>query len=288
MLNESAFSYLEDTSDIAEYIHEDLYKSGMELSDVLHYLADEPYDYQRFRLDTYSENKMKEYKGIEKFFLNAYQAYGSLNHITLYSYERDEITEYTRDGKSYRRAGDEEFKRRLKEIDLADKDSFAYLKEIRDPTTMQVKGCMVLGFRNKQFESVRNYYSCAELIVYNDAGTAVYDSAGRHEIADIMDAKDHGKLEHVLNAYVEQAQSGQYHAISYLEMKQAAKVPISIVLMILSVGIVVMVLGEVFVRYSLQRFAKRLNRILEGMSKVMEGDLDVRIPAEKNGDELDY
>ena len=42
MMSESALMYLEDTSDIAEYIHEDLYKSSMELNDVLHYMTDEP------------------------------------------------------------------------------------------------------------------------------------------------------------------------------------------------------------------------------------------------------
>ena len=38
MLCESVQSYLEDTSDMADYIHSDLYKSDMELWDVLHYM----------------------------------------------------------------------------------------------------------------------------------------------------------------------------------------------------------------------------------------------------------
>ena len=125
MMNETAASYLEDSSDIAEYIHEDLYKSDMELMDVLHYMTDEPSDYLRYRLDIYSENKISEYKGIDKFFIDAFQAYGSLNHITLYSYTRDETTEYTRDGKSYRRKGDADFKRMLEESDLVGEDCFS-------------------------------------------------------------------------------------------------------------------------------------------------------------------
>lgn len=147
MMNESAVSYLEETADIAEFIHEDLYNSSMEQSDVLHYLTDEPDVYQQFRLDTYIENKLKGYKGIEQFFLDAFQAYGSLSHISLYSYEREEVTKYTRDGKSYRREGDEEVKRRLKEGRLVDEDCFAYLKELRDPATMQVKGVCSSGLR---------------------------------------------------------------------------------------------------------------------------------------------
>lgn len=287
MMSESAASYLGDSSDIAEYIHQDLYKSNMELGDVLHYMSDEPSDYQQYRLNTYSENKTGEYKGIEKFFLDAFQAYSSLNHITLFSYERDEITEYTRDGKSYRRDGDKAFKKMLEKGDLVGEDSFSYLKEIRDPVTMQVKGCMILGFRSKKFESIQEYYSHAELIVYNEAGTTVFDSTNEHNILDIIDADDRGRLEEVLDAYVESTQDGQYHAVSYLEKKRAAEVPLSIVIMILAVGIVVMIFGEIFVRYHLQKLAKRLNRILDGMSQVMDGKLDVHIPADHNGDELD-
>ena len=57
--------------------------------------------------------------------------------------------------------------------------------------------------------------------------------------------------------------------------------------MIFTVGAAVIAIGEIFVRYYLQRLSRRLNRILDGMEKVMEGNLDVRIPADKNGDELD-
>ena len=287
MMNESAAVYLEESADIAEYIHEDLYKSHMELRDALHYMTEEPSDYQKYRLDIYIENKSSEYKGIEKFFQDAFQAYGSLNYIVLYSYGRDEMTEYTRDGKRYRRQGDEELKRRLNEMDLAGDGYFSYMKEIRDPATMQVKGCMLLGFKSSRFESVWQYYSQAELIVYNDTGSAVFDSSGKYGIKKLMEWDRENALELKLGAYVEQAQSGPYHVISYLEKKRAAAVPLPALLMIFTVGAAVIAIGEIFVRYYLQRLSRRLNRILDGMEKVMEGNLDVRIPADKNGDELD-
>ncbi len=287
MMSESASSYLEETSEIAEYIHENLYKSNMELNDVLHYITSEPSEYQKYRLDTYSENRYSEYKGIEGFFLNAYHAYNSLDHIIIYSYERDEMTEYTSDGKSYRKKGNTDFKKKLEKDDLIKEDSFSYMKEIRDPITMQVKGCMILGFKNKKFETIQQYYSYAELIVYNDAGTVVFDSANNHDISDIMEVTEKDKLEHLLEAYVTRIQNGQYHVIGYLEKKHAGKVPVPIVIMIFIMGIAVLVLGEIFVRYYLQKLARRLNRILEGMGQVMGGNLEVRIPADQNGDELD-
>ncbi len=287
MMSESASAYLEETSDIAEYIHEDLYKSGMELNDVLRYLTDEPDDYQKYRLDTYIENKISEYEGINEFFQDAFQAYSGLNRIMLFSYVRDEVTEYTRDGKSYRRSAQEDFKERFGRNDLVDEDSFYYLKEIRNPSTMQVKGCMILGFESRKFESIRKYYSRPELIVYNEEGTAVFASAEQYRISEIISANKAGTLEHVLEAYAEHTQTEQYHTVSILKKNRAAAVPLPVLVMICSVGILVMVMGEAFVRYYLQHLAGRLDRILDGMTQVMDGDLDVRIPADKNGDELD-
>ena len=146
---------------------------------------------------------------------------------------------------------------------------------------------MILRFKSKKFESIRQYYSRAELIVYHEAGTAVYDSSQENEISVIVEAEGQGTLEDLLGAYVEQAQRGEYHIVSYLEKKRAAAIPLSIVVMFVVVGIAVMALGQLFVRYHLQQLAKRLNRILDGMTKVMDGDLDIRIPTDKNGDELD-
>ena len=46
-------------------------------------------------------------------------------------------------------------------------------------------------------------------------------------------------------------------------------------------------ISEFLVNYYLKRVSARLNRILDGMTQVMGGDLTVRLAAEKNGDELD-
>ncbi len=287
MMSESADSYLKETSDIAEYIHEDLYKSSMELNDALHYLTDGPADYQQYRLDTYFDSKISEYKGIEAFFLDAFQAYQSLSRIMFYSYERGMVTEYTRDGKSYKRFADKVFLKRVESGDLVEENCFFYLKEIRDPINMQVKGCMLLGFESGKFESIRQYYSRAELAVFNDAGIVVFDSNGNYKASEIMEAEDAGTLESFLGAYVEQSQTGRYHTISYLEKRLASAVPMPVILMILLVGLGALALGETFVRYHLKRLEQRLDRILDGMIKVMEGDLKVRIPSNRNGDELD-
>ena len=63
---------------------------------------------------------------------------------------------------------------------------------------MQVKGCMLLGFRSKRFEGIQQYYSRAELFVYNEAGTVVFDSTQGHDISEIIAAKDRGDRKSVV------------------------------------------------------------------------------------------
>ena len=85
-----------------------------------------------------------------------------------------------------------------------------------------------------------------------------------------MKAEKAGALENFLGAYVEQTQTGRYHTISYLEKSRASAVPAPVILMILLVGLGTLALGETFVRYHLKRLEKRLDRILDGMTKVMD------------------
>lgn len=286
MMSEEAVSYLEQTSAIAARIHENLYQSEMELQDLLHYLSDDAEDYWKYRLDTYMESRARDYKGVDGFLTEAIASYGELKSVTLLSYERGEVTEYVEKG-VFRKSG-RLLTSKIKREDLADAGEFSFLKEIRDPVTMQTKGCMLFTFDGKKFEQIQEYYSRAELFVCNAAGTIVFDSAQKESVRDILYTGNMDMLETELDAYVETCRTGAYFTLCYLEKKKAAVVPGSIIVMIFAVGIGVMVIGEICVQYYLKRLSMRLNRILDGMNRVMEGDLTVRLTADKkNGDELD-
>ena len=41
MMQEEAVEYINDCRDISTYLHEELYKSNMEMNDLLHYLTDD-------------------------------------------------------------------------------------------------------------------------------------------------------------------------------------------------------------------------------------------------------
>lgn len=286
-MHEEAVRFVEDCADVADYLHEELYKSDMEMNDLIHYLTDNPEEYQKYRLDVYSQFYQLDYNGFEDFSATAFEAYPYLKRLAVVSYSKSDLTSFNRSQNVYHTEDTESVLKKIQNGDLADPGEFSFLKEIRDPLTMQSIGAMVVTFDAENLQRIQNYYKSPELIVYNENKTVVYDSCPDCVLENIEKARQEGKLEEVLRSYVLNTAVDQYYVIGYLEKAKAADIPFTMMLMIAGVGILVFLIGEVLVRYYLHRVSVRLNGILDGMTQVMGGDLSARLTAEKNGDELD-
>lgn len=286
-MQEEAEEYIKGCADAADYLHEELYKSDMELKDLLHYLTDTPEDYQRYRLDSYSRNYLMDYKGIEDFSATAFDAYPSLKRFALVSYSKGDLTSFDRNRNIYHKEDGEAAFERIKSGNMADPGEFSFLKEIRDSVTMQSMGAMILTFDADGFQRIHDYYEMPELVIYNESKTVIYDSCAACAIDEMELARQEGKLEENLRAHVLCTNLEKTYVIGYLKKSKAANIPLTPVLMIIGVALVIFMLSEFLVRYYLGRLSMRLNRILDGMTKVMSGDLTTRLAAEKNGDELD-
>lgn len=286
-MHEEAVRFVEDCADVADYLHEELYKSDMEMNDLIHYLTDNPEEYQKYRLDVYSQFYQLDYNGFEDFSATAFEAYPYLKRLAVVSYSKSDLTSFNRSQNVYHTEDTESVLKKIQNGDLADPGEFSFLKEIRDPLTMQSIGAMVVTFDAENLQRIQNYYESPELIVYNESKTVVYDSCPDCVIEDIEYARQEGRLEETLKSYVLNTAVDKYYVIGYLEKAKAADIPFTVMLMIAGVGIFVFLIGEVLVRYYLHRVSVRLNGILDGMTQVMGGDLSARLTAEKNGDELD-
>lgn len=290
MMHTEAQEYLEACSDQADYVHEGLYQSNMEIRDVIHYLTDSPEEYQEYRLDTYSENNLMDYNGIEDFAANAFEAYPDLKRLAFISYSKADLTSFSGSQNVYLSENVEDIRGRVQSGNLADEGEFSFLKEIRDPVSMQSMGAMILTFDTQQFERIKEYYDISELIVYNDSETLIYASSADWKVHEIESARQRENLEDLLKAYTMDTSLEKYHIVSWLGRSKAASVPQAVIWMIVGVAVLVFLVSELLVRYYLQRVSRRLNGILDGMTKVMGGDLTVRLETEKNGkngDELD-
>ena len=286
-MHEEAVEYINDCRDISTYLHEELYKSNMEMNDLLHYLTDAPEKYQEYRLDTYSQYKLLDYNGIEDFSATAFEAYPSLKRLAFVSYSKGDLTSFNGSKSIYRREDGDVALERIKSGNLAESGEFSFLKEIRDPLNMQNVGAMIVTFHTKRFGNILTAYNLPELIIYNESGTLIYASCSDCKVEEIEKTEGAAELEEKLNAYIQSTNLENYLIISYLKKAKAAEIPFSIMIMIAGVAEAVFMISEFLVNYYLKRVSARLNVILDGMTQVMGGDLTVRLAAELNGDELD-
>lgn len=287
MMGEKSVSYLEESSDIVDYINGDLYQSTEIMKDLLQYLRVSDGDYQQYRLDTYMQSSALSYSGFDDFMENIMRAYPSIQNIDLISYDLAQVTKCYPEGRMKKT---DDIQTKMKEIetgDLSGTDSFGFMKEIRDPDTMQSVGCMMVHFKAAEFQKIQKYYAKAEMLVYNGAQKIIFDSDGKYTPKELEIAEKEGNSEEYAGAYVQRAVVRDYTVYTLLDKQKADYLPTTLFLTILGIGTAVFLVGELLVHYYLRRLTKRLNYILDGMQVVTTGDLSVRLKADKNGDELD-
>lgn len=287
MMNERAVSYLETCMEIVDSIQNDLYQSYELLDDVLHYLRYEDEDYWKYRLDQYMGSSFLDYNGYDSLIQRILETYPDIIKVELISYDKKEVTAFYRGDKIRKDSGIQQRMSDIEEGSLAKKGEFSFQKEIRDPLTMQSVGCFLVTFSAEQFTAIKNYYSKADLIVYNSQGTVIYYASNQYPPETIIEADKKGDMEESLKAYLLRGSVKEYQVCSFLDKQTSDYLSPSIFFTILGVGLFLITVGEIYIHYHLNRLAKRLNYILDGMRKITTGDLSVRLKADADGDELD-
>lgn len=291
MMCAEAADYVEQCADSVDYIHKDLYKSAMELQDMLHYMSDGPEEYWRYRLNTFSLLEGQDYKGFDDFVENIFVAYPDVSLVEIISYEKPEITECYPDDKRYLvKDAPEGVARRLRQAeegDLAGEGSFSFQKEIKDPDNLRSVGCMIVTFPAQRLAGIQQTYPRGELFFYNQAGSVILGAAKTAGAQGLPAAVEEGRAEEYLHSFVQEKTVRDYTLLAYFPKGRASALPWSAFLAIIAVGAAVFAAGEALVRYHLKNLTGRLSGILDGMERVTTGDLSVRLQGDPEGDELD-
>ena len=270
LMHNDAVNYLNSCGENAGHIHEELYNSSMEMNDIIHYLEDSPQEYQQYRLDLCTQYEILDYKGIEDFSLTAFETYSSLLRLTFISYQKQDVTYFVGSQSLYH---EEEAKTILEDIQenhLAKEGEISFLKEIRNPITLDSVGAMIITFDGTFFEQIQEKYHIADLVVYGNEEVPIYTSG------------EAAKGGYILNSKI-----GEYSVLTSMNKKEASHVPLTVIFMGVGAGGLIMILSIFFIQFYLKKVSLRLNHILDGMSEVMGGNLSVRLPIGKREDELD-
>lgn len=287
MLSEDVSNYVKESSEIADYIISDLYKSSIELNDMVSFLQKDPDEYLKDRLNKYIDMRLSAYSGIDDFISDTFQAYQDMTRITVISYTQDWATIFLKGEKATRSHDQKLIMEQVQKNDVAKEGEFSFVKELRDPETWESLGCMIITFDIQKIEELEAYYERANIVMLNSAGTEVIKPEDYHYDSHSLLSKDIKEVEGEMDAYIEQVDVGDYKIFSYLRKQEAGIIPAPTFGIIISLAVGSVIFGEILLRYYLKRLARRLSAILEGMEKVRTGDLSVRLHGNEGGDELD-
>lgn len=287
MMNEKSVSYLEECEEKARQMQNELYQSEALLDDLVHYLQSDEEEYWKYRLEVYVESASFDYNGYDGFVQRILEVNPNILSIELISYDRMELTACYQGDRNYKSRDIRERMQEIEEGNLAGEGAFSFQQEIRNLKTLESVGCFLITFKADEFAEIKNYYSMADMIVYNQFGTVVFNTSSEYAPEMIKKAAGEGNGGEQLNAYMQMGMVKDYTVCSLLDKREANYLPPSLFLTIIGIGAGVMIMGEVFVNFHLRHLTKRLQHIIEGMNEVTTGDLSVRLNADQDGDELD-
>lgn len=274
-----ALYYLDEISQIADFLHRDLYRSSTELEDLLQYFRMKPEEYQKYVLGRYISSEELIYKGTFYFMNEAFEAYPQLEKIELISYENSLLTECRPEKIVYPGKEGKSRLAQIRDLDYCDPGKLAFMKEVRELNTMEPVGCILFTFEAEQaLKKIRRSVPQAEMTVIFGDDKVVFQEP---------DAQNDAWMNRDKQYFVCNESVGEYQIRTSLDERQASRLPWARFLAILAVGVAAGGIGIFYVDHYARHFAGRVDSILSAMNKVTTGDFRVRLETEKKEDELD-
>lgn len=291
-INEKISSMNDSTNLIVKNMYNDNYITN----DIINFLNMDAVSYLKHKLDIFSSNQGYFYKGIESFTRDSFNANDPLSNISFISYSRKETRSFNRQNQITMKennldslGGDYKFSNIV-----VGENSISYIREIRDPITLEAKGEIVCTYSLDILKDIiRKYEEKYEVMVLNTEGYVVYDSNEKYGyekypyFSQIMDGRQEIQLDK--NYYINKTvnTSGLVTIVKTPAMK-TGDLPIMFFgsLFLLDAALFIIVLLVLYMK--LKKLSKRTDQIVLAMEQVKNGNLDITIPITNENDEINY
>lgn len=276
---EQASRYIEDIRQAADYIHKDLYRSPSELNDLIEYFRLEADDYQEYSLGRHISSGEQLYKGIFYFMNREFEAYQKLKKIEMISYKTSKLTECFPEKIVYPNKDGKPRLRQIQEHEYCEKGKLVYLKEIRNPDTMEPEGCILFTFDAQEaLEEIQSANAYAQMSVTFQGSSVIYQNPQVENYELLMQQKQYFTCSDLI---------GEYQIDIFMDERQAKHMPLMQLLLILAAAAAASAAGIIYIRPYVGRLNRRVELILEAMDRVTTGDFKTRLDIWKKEDELD-
>ncbi|MDO4274039.1 MAG: sensor histidine kinase [Eubacteriales bacterium] len=285
-LQASAAEYISDADEIAAYLYGNLYQSGEVMKDLENAFLYAPELYQKKRLDRYSDSNSLESQSIYTYVEDAFTAYSAIKRVELVSYAKKEITYCYPEKTVYPYKKNEQRFKDILDNTAWEENEFYFRKEIRSTDTQKPIGCIMVIFDTARLDNISREAAVSTLLVTDEAGDKIWGDDSYDKDAFRL-ADEQGELEKLTDSYVTRQNVKEYQIYVLLDKKKAGHISGLAILAVLGIGTGLILVGELLINWYLHRLSQRLSLILEGMERVMTGDLTARLAVNENGDELD-
>lgn len=284
-------NYIRKLSDTADGIQSNLYQSKEVLSDVILYIENDIVSYYEKKLNQYSDMTSRSYHSIRDFSKTALDMNDSISSIAFVSYEQKKITQFMAEGDIIIQELDTDILGEFTSSISHKKDKLIYQNEIRDPVTLQDKGCMLIFFDLSALEKMDVRYQKSNLIIFYKDSDIIYNTK-EAELQKIFEQDWNSiinlqQIEKDMKAYVSLYHVADINILSYIPKHVAEKIPFVVWISVVSVAITLFIIGEFLIHLRLDYLNKRLEKIITAMERVKAGKLDTYVELEQKQDEYD-
>lgn len=283
-MNQDVYEYLEETASIAEDIHHSLYLNRQQLQDVIWLLDLTLEEYYNKKLGYYTDNKGVDFMGVNSFMSEAVSRYANIQNIALISINNSVMYKYDVDG-SLRNTRYELQRDMLNEKTLVVDDNIIFQNIIQDPSTFKTVGYIQVAFDQSGFAKFEKRYNKVKILAYLDSGEVLY-ATEKERFQEVVSIAEQGDFEEYYEVRHYRQDKKEINYITYIDNKDFGIIPIADYIMFVLVGILLLFVGSYIVNWRLRKLTTRLNKILAGMEKAMEGDLNIQLEV-GHEDELD-
>jgi two-component system, sensor histidine kinase YesM len=286
---EQAAGFMKEIKDLTDLVNFRLYQSDAKISDILFFLENDISTYYQLKLNRYFTVDGNEYYGIDDFAEEAFAMNDKMTELQYVSYQNEQSIYFKKSGDTGIRqwSGDLET---LNSNLIFDEDTFSFVNEIMNPYTMELIGYLVITYDKSIFRpfDIEGKNAALSLIFNNQI---LYQSSDIVPIDDLLNEsgviRSQQELEKELNAHIYFYAIGDITVFNYYPRTIKEELPVFPVLVIVAIGLIVFMGGEILILKRLDHLANRLQLLLHGMERVQNGEIQSTVKIKYENDEYD-
>lgn len=253
------------------------YETESTMKDIMNYLMLEDKDYIKNKLDNYYAFNQPVYEIKKRFVSSMFLGKQGLDSIHLVSYKNKKIIKYSRDGKTQVEQKLDGYLAIQDKEKMLEDGKFLMKSYILDDVTNKPIGEFHFLYNNSEITSIYNsIQKSGELLIQRD--NTVFFSSNN---ALMFNEKD--------NDYqIVKGTALGFSIVSFVEKRIAGEISVYNFLILLGIGIVIFMIGELCIHFYMKRLSNRLEQIVHTMEEIKKGNLTTRLEISGKGDELDF